>query len=222
MASGSFVIREVNSIFMRLFEYWCSVATDAAGQDEGESHADEDRRQPGEAAVREGQGCYDVLRPGKTGKLMQDAKRRYESSEADGQAHARARKADEFVEDGQHDDGDGKRIDEEQDRQGYLDDLVESEIGQQQADDADARGVFPVRDGGEFFIEEGRDSGDEADGGREAGQRDHDGQEPHADIAEEGKRRLGEYESTEVDVCVTVDLRRDGKVIAEQGKPEIE
>lgn len=153
---------------------------------------------------------------------MQDVERRYEGRECDCQAHAEAGETNEFVEDGHHDDGDGDRVDEEQDRQRYLDNLVEAEVGQEEADDADDRGVFLVRYDGEFFVEEGRDGGDEADRSREAGQCDHDGQEPHADVAEERERGLGEHVGAEVDMGVTVDLRRDGEVVAKQGQTQVE
>lgn len=76
---------------------------------------------------------------------MQDVERRYEGRECDCQAHAEAGETNEFVEDGHHDDGDGNRVDEEQDRQRYLDNLVEAEVGQEEADDADDCGVFLVR-----------------------------------------------------------------------------
>lgn len=177
-------------ILGRLFEYGGGFAADAAGQDEGDGQADEDGQQPSEAAVGKRQAGDDVAGPVDTGELMQDVEGGYECGQADGEAHAEAGEADEFIEDGHQDDSDGNGIDEEQDRQRYLDDLVESEIGQEQADDADDRGVFFIGYDREFFVEEGGDGGDEANRGRKAGQRDHDGQEPHADIAEEGEGGL--------------------------------
>lgn len=209
-------------IFSGALEYRLCFAADASGQDEGEEQADEDGQQPGEAAVSKRQACNDAFRPADTGELVQDVEGGYEGCERDCETHAEAGETDEFIEDGHQDDGDGNRVDEEQDRQRYLDDLVEPEIGQEQADDADDRGVFLVRYDGEFFVEEGGDGGDEADGSRETGQCDHDGEEPHADVAKECEGGLGKHVGAEVDMSVAVDLRRNGEVVAEQGQAEIQ
>lgn len=135
---------EQGSIFSRALEYRLCFAADASGQDEGESQADEDGQQPREAAVSKWQAHDDASRPADTGELVQDVEGGYEGRERDRETHAEAGETDEFIEDGHQDDGDGNRVDEEQDWQRYLDDLVEPEIGQEQADDADDRGVFLV------------------------------------------------------------------------------
>ena len=117
-------------------------------------------------------------------ELSRNVDGRYQAGSGDSTAHAQFRQADEFIDDSQHDDGNGNGIDEQQEGQRDLDDLVQAEIGQDQADQADESDVFLIRQDWELFGKEGRNGGDEADGRREAGQRDHDSQKGHADSPE--------------------------------------
>ena len=146
---------------------------------------------------------------------------RYDAGSGDGAAHAQFRQADEFIDNGQHDDDNGHGIDEQQKGQRDLDDLVQAEIGQEQADDADDGDVFLIRQDRKFFGEERRNSGDEADCRRKAGQRDHDGQEGHADSPENLERRLRQDIGAEIDRSIFIDRLGDGKMIAQQGQAQI-